>query len=344
MTHLTLLMVGLLAADRSAPADGSPCTGREDLLAIKGKWTPRTDVPHGTSIPGSAVPDVSSRIDRIGQVFRAAYPEPRGLEAASYRDFDGPPLVQPGPYAYSYRSMYLPWSCNTRTHKMQLARETATWAYAFVNHLTWFAEPQKALQVAGQPTFLLTKRVGSLRGFPQYEGIHNQSSNTGQTFSRAVLVTRPSRSPLKTVTRKEFLQAYLAAVEAQAAPLIADIEKSSLDPAKKTNTIQQRRDQIAKLQSTASARLARMSPAEADQAAYLTAPNLVAFKDFTPEAQGGRALVRLDRGYLDAGVPKYAPQFVVVYWRWQKGAPSENFRAEFERRFDPNAVATLIDH
>lgn len=344
MTHLTLLMVGLLAADRAAPADGSPCTGREDLLAIKGKWTPRPDVPPGASIPKSVVPDVSTRIDRIGQVFRAAYPEPRGIEAASYRDLDGPPLVPNGPFAYSYRSMYLPWSCNARTHKMQLGRETATWAYAFVNHLTWFAEPQKTLEVAGQPTFLLTRRVGSLRAFPQYEGIHNQTSNTGQTFSRAVLVTRPNRSPLKAVTRKEFLQAYLAAVEAQAAPLIADIEKSSLDPARKTNAIQQRRDQIAKLQSTASARLARMSPAEADQPAYLTPPNLVQFKDFTPEAQGGRALVRLDRGYLDAGVPKYAPQFVVVYWRWQKGVPSENFRAEFERRFDPAAVAGLLDH
>ena len=33
-----------------------------------------------------------------------------------------------------------------------------------------------------------------------------------------------------------------------------------------------------------------------------------------------------------------APQFVVVYWRWQRGVPSENFRAEFERRFEGTDV------
>src|SRR5262249_52326995 len=140
------------------------------------------------------------------------------------------------------------------------------------------------------------------------------------------------------VTRKEFLQAYLATSEAQVASMIANIEASSIDPAKKKTAIQQRRDQLTKIQTTASARLSRMSPSEADQPSFLTAANLVQFADFTPEAQGGRALVRLDRSYLDASVPKYAPQFVVVYWRWQKGVPSENFRAEFEKRFDPGAL------
>lgn len=344
MTMIALLMVGLLAADRPQPTDGSPCTGREDLLAIKGKWSARTDIPPGGSIPVNVVPSVSERIDRIGQVFRAAYPDPRGVEAASYRDLTGSPLVQDGPYAYSYRALLSPWSCNARTHKLQLSGETATWAYAFVNQLTWFAEPLKNLQVAGQPTFFLTRRAGSLRGMPEYEGIHNQSSNTGQTFSRAILVSRPNRSPLRPVTRKEFLQAYLAAGEAQVAAMVAGIQTSSLDPAKKKAAIQQRKDQLGKLQATASARLSRMSASEADQPAFLTGANLVQFSDFTPEAQGGRALVRLDRGYLESGVAKYAPQFVVVYWRWQKGVPSENFRAELERRLDPAAIQKLLDH
>jgi hypothetical protein len=346
MTHLTLLMVGLLtaAADKAAPIPGGPCTGREDVLAIHGKWTPRTDIPGGTNIPASMVPDVTARIDKIGQVFRAAYPEPRGMEAAAYRDLNATPLLPQGPFAYSYRSMYTPWSCATKVHKWQLGGETATWAYAFVNQLTWFSEPQKNLQVAGQPTFLLWKRVGSLRGLPAYEGIHNQTSNTGQTFSRAILVTRPNRSPLRPVTRKEFLEAYSAMIEAEISTMVGQVERSGLDPAKKTTAIQQRKDQMLKLQGTAAARLSRMSPSEAAQPAFLTPANLVQFKDFTAEAQGGRALVRLDRSYFEETTARYAPQFVVVYWRWQKGAASENFRNEFERRFDPNAIVPLLGH
>jgi len=345
MTHIALLMVGLLtAADRPAPVVGGPCTGKEDLLSIKGKWTVRTDVGRGPNIPPGAAREIDTRIDRIGKLFRAAYPEPRGMDAAGYRDLDSPQLIEKAPYGYSYRSMYLAWSCNPRSHKFQLGGETATWAYAFVNHLTWFVEPQKTLRVLGEPTFLLTRRVGTFRGLPEYEGIHNQSSNTGQTFSRAILVTRPGRSPIKEVTRKQFLEAYLASLDAQGKAMIAEIQRSPIDPGRKDTLIKQRKAQVSKLTETATGRLSRMSPAEAEQPAILTGPNLIQFKDFTPEAQGGRALVRLDRGALDATLPGFIPQFAVVYWRWQKNVPSENFHTEFERRFDADALAQLLGH
>jgi len=345
MTHIALLMVGLLtAADRPAPVVGGPCTGKEDLLAIKGKWTVRTDVGRGANIPPGAAKEIDTRIDAIGKLFRAAYPEPRGIDAAGYRDLDSPQLPENGPYGYSYRSMYMAWSCNPRTKKFQLGGETATWAYAFVNHLTWFVEPQKTLRVQGEPTFFLTKRVGTFRGLPEYEGIHNQSSNTGQTFSRAILVTRPGRSPLKAVTRKQFLEAYLASLDAQGKAMIAEIQRASIDPGRKDTLIKQRKEQVKKLTETATGRLSRMSPGEGEQPAFLTGPNLVQFKDFTPEAQGGRALVRMDHGALDATLPRFVPQFAVVYWRWQKNVPSENFHTEFERRFDPDALAQLLGH
>jgi hypothetical protein len=345
MTQIALLLLAALAATGGAtPKQGSPCKGNEDLLAIPGKWTTRTDVGRGPAIPANAATEVVTRIDRIGQLFRAAYPEPKGMIAAGYRDLDSPQLIEGGPYPYAYRSLYLGWYCNTNLKKLMLAGETSTWAYAFVNQLTWFAEPQKNLQVQGQSALLLTRRVANLKGVPAYEGIHNQSSNTGPTFSRAILVTRPGRSPLKAVTRKQFLEAYLAGIEAQVEPMLADIERAKLDPARKVTLVEQRRDQMSKLQAAARARLSSLSPQEAEQPAFVTPANVVQFKDFTPESQGGRALVRLDRAYLQASVARYAPQFVVVYWRWQRGVPSENFRTEFERRFDPSLLARLLDN
>jgi hypothetical protein len=287
---------------------------------------------------------VSARIDRIGQLFRAAYHEPRGLVAAGYRDLGGAPPFESGPHAYAYRSLYLGWYCNPHLHKLLLGTETATWAYAFVNQVSWFAEGQKGLTVRGEPTFLLTRRVGDFRGLSMYEGLHNQSSNTGQTFSRTILVSRPGRSPLKSVTRREFLEGYVGGLEAQLAPMIAAIEKSSLAPAKKATLVQERREQIGKLEAPARARLAALAAQESEQPAFLSPASLYQFKDFTPESRGGRALVRLDRTYFDPALPRYAPQFIVVYWRWQRTVPSESFRTEFERRFDPSALAALLDH
>jgi hypothetical protein len=348
MTRFALLALGLLtapvrAAAPAPPKEGTPCTASENLLSIPGKWTHRPDVPRGPGIPPTAVQDVSKRIDRIGDVFRAAYPEPKGMEAGGYRDLDASPLVQNGPYAYSFRSLYRAWSCNPNTHKLLIGGETATWAYAFVNQLNWFAEPLKTLKVGGQTAFLLTRRVGTFRGLPSYEGIHNQTSNTGTTFSRAILVGRSGRSPLKPVTRRQFLEAYIAATQAQLDPMLADIERSSLDPSKKAAAAEQRRDQISKMQAPARARLSAMSPAEGEQPALLAPSSIVQFKDFTSEANGGRALVKLDPTYFDPKAPKAAPQFVVVYWRWQKSVPSENFKNEFERRFDPSALNALLD-
>ncbi|HEY1908557.1 MAG TPA: hypothetical protein VGG91_21110 [Myxococcaceae bacterium] len=347
MTRFALLALGLLTAPvraaAPAPKEGTPCTGSENLLNIPGKWTHRPDVPRGPGLPPTAVPDVTKRIDRIADVFRAAYPEPKGMEAGGYRDLDASPLVQNGPYAYSFRSLYRAWYCNPNTHKLLIGGETATWAYAFVNQLNWFAEPLKTLRVGGQTAFLLTHRIGTFRGLPSYEGIHNQSSNTGTTFSRTILVGRSGRSPLKPVTRKQFLEGYLAAIQAQLDPMLADIERSPVDPAKKAVLVEQRRDQISKLQAPARARLSAMSGAEGEQPAFLSPANIVQFKDFTPEASGGRALVKLDPTYFDPKVNRAAPQFIVVYWRWQKSAPSESFKNEFERRFDPSALNALLD-
>jgi hypothetical protein len=347
MTRLALLALGLLTAPvraaAPAPKEGTPCTGSENLLSILGKWTHRADVPRGAGIPPMAITDVNKRIDRIGEVFRAAYPEPKGMEAGGYRDLDASPMVQNGPYAYSFRSLYRAWYCSPNTHKLLIGGETATWAYAFVNQLNWFAEALKTLKVGGQTAFLLTHNVGTFRGLPSYEGIHNQSSNTGTTFSRTILVGRSGRSPLKPVTRRQFLEAYLAATQAQLDPMLAEIDRSPLDPAKKAAAVEQRKDQISKLQAPARARLSAMSGTEGEQPAYLAPSSIVQFKDFTPEANGGRALVRLDPTYFDPKVPRAAPQFIVVYWRWQKNAPSENFKNEFERRFDPSALNALLD-
>jgi len=347
MTRFALLALGLLTAPvraaAPAPKEGTPCTGSENLLAIPGKWTHRPDVPRGPGMPPTAVPDVTKRIDRIADVFRAAYPEPKGMEPAGYRDFDASPLVQNGPYAYSFRSLYRAWFCNPNTHKLAIGGETATWAYAFVNQLSWFAEPLKTLKVGGQTAFLLTHRVGTFRGLPSYEGIHNQSSNTGTTYSRTILVGRSGRSPLKPVTRRQFLEGYIAAIQAQLDPMLAEIERSPLEPAKKAAAVEQRKEQISKLQAPARARLSAMSGAEGEQPAFVSPANIVQFKDFTPETSGGRAVVKLDPTYFDPKANRVAPQFIVVYWRWQKSPPSESFKNEFERRFDPSALAALTD-
>ncbi len=343
MTQIGLLVVLSLVV-QAAP-DAPPCTGTEDLLAIRGKWATHGDVPGpaGSGRSSKARNEVASRIDRLAQLFRAAYPEPRGMEAFWYRTLSAAPLVANGPWAYSLNSLYKAWDCNQHRHQLYLGDETATWAYAFVNHLGWFADSPKDFRVGGQPLLVLTKRSGVFKGVPAYQGIHNQTSNTGQRFSRTILVTRPGRSPFAAVTRKEFLEGYLAWAEARSTTQRSGLEKSGLDPARNADALRRFDDMQAKQQAPMRAKLSTMAPGDAAQPAFLGPEGVFGFKDFSSEERGGRALVRVDPGYLDRNLAPDVPQFVVIYWQWEKNVPSEAFREEFERRFDPSAVAGLLD-
>jgi hypothetical protein len=345
MTRIALLLA-VLSLPVQAATKGPPCTGTEDLLAIRGSWTTHGDVPgsEGSGRSRNATNQVAARIDKLAQLFRAAYPEPRGIEAIWYRSLSATPLVASGPWAYSLNSLYKAWYCNQHLHQQLLGDETGTWAYAFVNHLGWFADSPKDFQVGGRPVLVLTRRSGDFKGLPAYGGIHNQSSNTGRRFSRTILVTRPGRSPLAPVTRKQFLEAYLAWAEGQAATFRSGMEKSTLDPARKADALRRVDEMQAKQQAPARAKLSAMAPGEAAEPAIVGSEGVFGFKEFSTEERGGRAVVQVDPAYLDRKLAPHVPQFVVVYWTWEKDVPSEAYREEFERRFDPSAVAALLDH
>ena len=51
-------------------------------------------------VPASELKQVSERIERIGRLFRAAYPEPKGIQAEAYWSFRG----SGKPYPYALRS------------------------------------------------------------------------------------------------------------------------------------------------------------------------------------------------------------------------------------------------
>ena len=346
MTRLVQLAIVVLSGSAVAvPVGGTPCTDDRELLAIHGSWSAGADVggTAGSGRPRGARQQVSARIDRLAELVRAASPEPRGMEAIWYRTLSAGPLVKAGPDAYGLNALYKAWSCNQNLHQTQLDDETGTWVHVFVNHLGWFTEEQEAFQVDGGPTYLLTPRAGAFKGIPAYAGIHNKSSNTGQTFSRTILVTRPGESPLVPVTRRKFLESFVRFAAAQAAPQRSMIEKAAMDQARKADLLRRIQQGVEKRQAPARARLEALSREDGDQPAILGPGGVQEAKEFATEERGGRALVRLDPRYFAAKVPQHAPQVVIVYWRWQKSVASQAFRDGFEQRFDPSGVAAFLD-
>lgn len=100
--------------------------------------------------------------------------------------------------------------------------------------------------------------------------------------------------------------------------------------------------------------LANSPEQELEQPAILDFNNLLFFKKFSTyeesrgqsvlhSGEGGRLLVRLNPDYFDSKLPRYVPQFLIVYWRWYKDKPGENFKNQLEANFNFGALKEMID-
>ena len=180
------------------------------ILVVKGKWTKRPDA----NMTGAQTAQINNRVDKIQQLLQAAYPEPKGIEAAWYRSMGGyNSSVSSKAESYVLNALFKTYYCNTNIKKMLLGTETANWFYVWVNKFSWFAEKDDNFLVENNPVYLLTKKTGELNGFPLYAGNDNGTSNTGKTFSKTILISRTGQLPYTPVIRKKYLLTLLKSKE-----------------------------------------------------------------------------------------------------------------------------------
>lgn len=351
----------------------------EVIMNTKGSWKKTSDA----NMKAGNQAQVTSRIDKMQKLLQAAYAEPKGIEAKWYRSMINNPLLTNGPIPYQLNSLFLAYFCNTNNdNKIEAGEETGTWFYVWANHFNWFAEYIKYYIIQKQPVYLLTPQVGEINGYPLYKGIHNENSNTGIKYSRAIIITRDGQMPYISVTKKQFLKAFLNNNEKRFVKTL-DFEKNRAvktdeqeEAEKKKNlellervtradklarakenflrnyiTDKQRKENtIAKLQkmhdddmNPARNLLADSLKSELAEPAILDFNNLLEFEEFSTLEKGGRELVRLNPEYFDSKLPKYVPQFLIVYWRWDKNKPAENFKDQLEANFNFTTLKEMID-
>ncbi|MEO6611999.1 MAG: hypothetical protein ABIT05_11720 [Chitinophagaceae bacterium] len=333
--------------------------------------------------PRTKFPEVYSRIDKMQKLLQSAYPEPLGIEASWYRSITGKAQQSGGPVPYTLTALFLAYFCNTYENKIQPGGETGTWFYIWANQLSnWFAEYVKFYIIQKQPVYLLQKRAGEIRGYPVYEGNDNQTSNTGSRYSRAIIITREKESPYIPVTQKQFLKAFLnynekkhiKTIEFEKNRVVKSAAEEELEKQKYLETLeritppaklakakedflknyvssaQQKQNTISMLNASHEKEMkpARLILADSlttplDQPAILDYNNLLEFKEFSTINTGGRELVRLNPEYYDMSLPKYNPQFLIVYWSWDDKLPTKTWRNQLEQNFNFNALKEMID-
>lgn len=357
----------------------TPCN-EERIMSVKGKWAKRPDA----NMKAGNQALITGRIDKMQQLLQAAYPEPRGIEAAWYRSMEGyNSSVNNGATSYVLNALFKAYYCNTNVNTMLVGTETGTWFYVWANKFSWFVQPVGEFTIKQQPVYLLTPKEGEFKGYSIHKGLHNQNSNTGIRYSRTIIITRKDQLPYVAVTRKQYLLAFLAYNQKKLPEVLASIEKNT--PVKSEEQEEDnKRIQLEKIEKTTPpARVARMKESfllnyvtdkqrkekwigdtkkryekemtvvkdfitnsrldELEQPAILDGIDITSFKGFSTDAKGGQQLVRLNPDYFNSNLPAYVPQFLVVYWSWDKGKPEENFKNQLEANFNFAALQEMID-
>ena len=356
-----------------------PCN-EDIIMAIKGKWAKRPDA----SMNASNLPQVISRIDKMQKLLQAAYPEPIGIEAGWYRSAGGyNSSVNTFAESYELEALFKTYYCNNNVKKILLGGETANWFYVWVNKFSWFADYVTYFTINQQPVYLLTPAAGELNGYKLYKGIGNENRNTGIKYSRALIITKPGQSPYLSVTRKQFLEAYLSHMKEYNLESLAAFEKNihaytdEQEEADKKQSLeniervtspdklarakenflknyitskQQKVLDIAKIKKMgeedlkpAQIFLANSTEQELEQPAILDYSNIISFKEFSTDAKGGQQMVRINSDYFNNKLPKYIPQFLIVYWSWNTEKPSIDFANHIENNFNFKALQAMLD-
>jgi hypothetical protein len=356
-----------------------PCND-QIIMAINGKWVKRPDA----NMAAGNQTQIMTRIDKMQKLLQAAYPDPNGIEAAWYRSMDGyNSSVNSNATSYVLNALFKAYYCNTNVKKLLLGGETGTWFYVWANKFSWFVQNVDYFTIKEQPVYLLTPKQGELKGYPLYKGIHNENSNTGIKYSRAIVITRDGQSPYVAVTKKQYLQAFLNYNEKKLPEQLASLEKNTpvkteeeeeaykktqlekiektIAPDKVTRakdyflrgyvTDKQRKETwIAKAKKRYETAmepvkdlLANSTEEDLQQPAILKVVDMSGFKEFSTDAESGQQLVRLNPDYFNSKLPKYVPQFLIVYWRWDKNKPAEDFKNQLEANFNFNALKEMID-
>jgi hypothetical protein len=351
-----------------------PCGGMDSILGRTGSWNKTSDVTvfPDRSFPRNQYNQLNSRIDKILPLFKEACPDLSGLEPKWYREIEGNSYIPNGPVPYEFSSLYLTYFCNTNTKKIELGSETGTWAYVFINQLNWFCDKVDDWNINDDgkmiAVYSLPPKIGIWKGTTLY-------APTTHDFAHAVILVHNGKLPWHTLTQKQYLTGLRNKWESKMQKQLADYDasedkiKKEIDNASKSTSPQapaikkQLEQQLKDFQSKkedlkSSSRkfyddeikyiddyLANTSPGTLGQPAIIDPKyNPLKFRGtFGDENSGGGRLIDVGSKYFNNDLPRYVPQFMILYWRWTDDPVSLRFKNQFEENFPLEKLKALID-
>lgn len=336
VTLMLLFSAGLAFAQ-------TPCT-KEEASQKVGTWIKEGSDNFSMadrSFPKAQYPLVLRKADQTIALLEQATPGLKGLEARAYRSIRDGSYTPNGALPFAVTALFLGYYCVPDTPaypeergKIRSDGETGTWIYIDFNSLGWLDNERMSLgkdlrTTSGEMMFFFPKQQGEFKGYTLLlPRLHPEKTE-------AVIITSDGRVPFKPVTREQFLRAR----EKYYQDRLNDMRGKLAATAPVFRELEGNLAQIAALR-------AGMSPAELQSQAIIRDQSALPprSKVFVAESEGGRRLVTIDRQFFNPSLPRYAVQFITVYWRWQDEDPAKAAMIrQFKSNFDFQALRQMLD-
>lgn len=349
------------------------CGGMDSILSRKGIWQKTGDA---TPFPDKTFPrnqydQLYSRLDKMLPLLQEALPDLSGLEPRWYRIVNGQSFIPNGPVPYEFSSLYFTYYCNTNLKKILLDGETGTWAYVFVNQYNWFCQKIDDWDIKGDgkkiTVYALPPKAGEWKGRTLY------APPTHAPNTRAVVLGHDGKLPWRSLTQKEYLKGLKGYWEEEKKKVLFSFDETeekmkaqklpaNLSPEIAAKIKEQQEKQLKDYQrkkeerKTASAKfydeeirfmdeyLATASTETLETPAVVDGRNPKKFRGtFADENNGGSRVIAFSSKYFNNNLPRYVPQFVILYWRWTEDPVSLIFKKQFEENFPLEKLKAMID-
>jgi hypothetical protein len=349
------------------------CGGMDSIWSRKGAWKKHEDAvifPDKT-FPKNQYGQLNLRIDKIVPLIKEAFPDLSGLEPRWYRVIDGTSYIPDGPIPYEFSSLYFTYYCNDNMKKILLGDETGNWIYVYFNQLGWFCDKVDDWNINDDgkmiAVYSLPPKVGKWKETSLYAPFSHDSAH-------AVIIGHNGKLPWHTLTQKQYLTGLKNkwkdeskkksdAYDESEEKMKKEIEKVSKSTSPQAPNIkqtleQQLKDFQAKKEGYKSSSrkfydeeikyidnyLANASAETLEGNAFIDPKyNALKFRGTFGNENNGTKLVAVGSKYFNNDLPRYVPQFMVLYWRWTQDPVSLRFKEQFENNFPLEKLKAMID-
>jgi hypothetical protein len=366
---------------RKYEQESSACGGIEEIFKKKGTWKANSYednlVMADPSFPRDQYPRVLERLQQIFPMNKEALPETGGFEPAWYRSIRGYSLMQKGPVPASFDCLCFKYFCNANLNKISREDEATTNISVEFNGYGDFSEILYEWDInddgKSRAIYQLPEAIGKWKGLTLYHP--NRFNNFND---RAIVLTHKGQMPWHILTQKQYLSGYANWLKknrseqlevynstiTRMADNIRSMEANNgLAPDEKKKIVEKLSLQLKEYkENTIGKNVAatekifaeKMKPVQSyldtasvetlSQQALLDNYGNIEFKGtFSKDAQHAVKLFCFTGKYFDPQLPRYVPQFIVLYWFYGNHPVNLKIAKAIEENFPVEKLKMLID-